>query len=89
MPRGFETKKVIGGAGDAAMRPQAPVNHLDGAGSAFVVGRAEAGLEDTVAGPTGRRGHARMGIADLIDVAVTGVHPSTTAVRQTGRWFLT
>jgi hypothetical protein len=33
-------------------------------------------------------GHARRGVAELIDVAITGVHPSTTEARQTGRWFL-
>jgi hypothetical protein len=39
---------------------------------------AEAGLDDTVADPTGRRGHARTGVAELIDVAIAGVYPSTT-----------
>ena len=78
MLTGFETKKVIAGAGDAAMRPQAPVNVVDGNGSAVIVGRAEAGVDDTVADPTGRRGHARRGVAEPIDVAITGVYPSTT-----------
>jgi hypothetical protein len=27
-------------------------------------------------------------VAELIDVAITGVYPSTTEARQTGRWFL-
>ena len=58
MLTGFETKKVIVSAGDAAMRPQAPVNVVDGDGSAVIVGRTEAGVDDTVADPTGRRGHA-------------------------------
>jgi hypothetical protein len=30
----------------------------------------------------GQRGHARRGVAELIDVAVTGVYPSTTEARQ-------
>ena len=63
MPTGFETKKVIVSAGDAAMRPQAPVNIADGDGSAVIVGRAEAGVDDTVAYPTSRRGHARRNCA--------------------------
>lgn len=88
MPTGLETKTVIVGAGDATMRPRAPVNVVDGDGSAVIVGRAEAGVDNTVADPTGRRGHARRGVAELIDVAITGVHPSTTEARQTGRWFL-
>ena len=87
MLTGLETKKVIAGAGDAAMRPQAPVNVVDGDGSAVIVGCAEAGVDDTVAA-TGRRGLPRRGVAELIDVAITGVYPSTTAARQTGRWFL-
>jgi hypothetical protein len=53
-----------------------------------IVGRAEAGVGDTVADPTGQRGHARRGVAELFDVAVTGVYPSTTEARQTGRWLL-
>jgi hypothetical protein len=66
MPTGLETKKVIVGAGDAAMRPRAPVNVVDGDGSAVIVGRAQAGVDDTVADPTGRRGHAWRGVAELI-----------------------
>jgi hypothetical protein len=88
MLTGLETKKVIASAGDAAMRPQAPVNVVDGVESAVIVGRAEAGVDDTVADPAGRRGHAPRGVAELIDVAITGVYPSSTAARQTGRWFL-
>jgi hypothetical protein len=88
MPIGYETKKVIVSAGDATMRPQAPVNAVDGDGPPVIVGRAEACVDDTVADPTGRRGHARRGVAELIDVATAGVHPSTTEARQTGRWFL-
>ncbi len=42
MLTGFETKQVIAAAGDAAMRPQAPVTVVDGNGSAVIVGRAEA-----------------------------------------------
>lgn len=70
MLTGFETKKVIVSAGDAAIRPQAPVNVVDGDGSAVIVGRAEAGVNDTVADPTGRRRHARRGVAELIDVVL-------------------
>ncbi|WP_369816411.1 hypothetical protein [Mycobacterium sp. 852014-50255_SCH5639931] len=44
MPTGFEAKKVVAGAGDAAMRPRASVNAVDGNGSAVTGGgRAEAG----------------------------------------------
>ena len=89
MLTGFEAKTVNVSAGDAVIRPQAPVNVVDGDGGAVIVGRAEAGVDDTVADPTGRRGHARRGVAELIDVAITGVYPSTTKARQTGRWFLT
>jgi hypothetical protein len=88
MRTGFATKKVIVSAGYAAITPQAPVNVVDGDGSAVIVGRAEAGVDDTVAGPAGRRGHARRGVAELIDLAITGVYPSTTKARKTGRWFL-
>ena len=87
MPTGFETTKVIVSAGDAAKRPQATVNIVDWDGSAVIVGRAEAGVDDTVADPAGRRGHAPRGVAELIDVAITPVYPSSTAARQTGRWF--
>ena len=78
MRTGLATKKVVVGVGDAVMRPQAAVNVVDGDGGAVIVGRAEAGLDDTVAGPTGGRGHARTGVAELIDVAIAGVYPSTT-----------
>jgi hypothetical protein len=87
MPTGFETKKVIVSAGDAAMRPHAPVNVVDGDGGAVIVGRAEAGVDDTVADPAGRRGHARRGVAELIDVAITGVYPSTTEAPKQGGGF--
>jgi hypothetical protein len=70
------------------MRPHAPVNGVDGDSSAVIVGCAEAGVDDTVACPTGRRGHARRGVAEQTDVAIAGVYPSTTEARQTGRWFL-
>jgi hypothetical protein len=40
MPAGFATKKVIVSAGHATMGPQAPVNVVDGDGSAVIVGRA-------------------------------------------------
>jgi hypothetical protein len=77
MRTGLETKEVVVGAGDAVMRPQAPVNVVDGDG-AVMVGRVGAGVHDTVADPTGRRGHARRGAAELIDVAIAGVYPTTT-----------
>ena len=88
MLTGFETKKVIVSAGDAAMRPLAAVNVVDGDGGAVILGRVEAGVDDTVADPTGRRVHARMRVAEQVDVAITGVYPSTTEARKTGRWFL-
>lgn len=74
-------QKVIVSVGDAAMRPQAPVNVVGGDGGAVICGRAEAGVDDTVADSTGQRGHARRGVAELIDVAITGVYPSTTTAR--------
>jgi hypothetical protein len=52
-----------------------------------IVGRAKAGVDDTVAEPTCRRGRARWGVAELIEAAIAGVHPSTTQAGQTGRWF--
>jgi hypothetical protein len=69
MLTGFETKAVIVSAGDAAMRPQAPVNVVDVDSSAVIVGRAEAGVDDTLADPTGRRGHARRGVVALARLA--------------------
>ena len=54
-----------------------------------IVGSAEASVDDTVPDPTGRRGRARWGVAELTGIAIVGVYPSTTAARQTGRWFLT
>lgn len=65
MLTGLETKKVIVGAADAAMRPQAPVNVFDRDGSAVIIGSAE-----------------------LIDVAMAGVYPSTAQARLTRPWFL-
>ena len=38
MRTGFATKKVIVSAGYAAITPQAPVNVVDGDGSAVIVG---------------------------------------------------
>jgi hypothetical protein len=52
-----------------------------------IVGRAEAGVGDTVADPTGRRGHARRAVAELKDVAITGVHPSTQSPAKPGGGF--
>jgi hypothetical protein len=44
----------------------------------------------TIPSPTrqARRGHARRNVAELIDVAITGVYPSPTEARQARRWFL-
>jgi hypothetical protein len=52
-----------------------------------IVGAAEAGVDDIGAEPTCRSGRGRCGVAELIDAAIVGVHPSTTQARQTGRWF--
>ena len=54
------------------MRPQAPVNVVDGDGGAVILGRVEAAVDDTVADPTGRRVHARMRVAELVDVSKLG-----------------
>ena len=51
MLTGFETKKVIVGAGNAVMKPQAPVNVVDGDGGAVIVGRAGAACRRYRRGP--------------------------------------
>jgi hypothetical protein len=84
---GFEAKTVIVSAGDAAIRPQAAVNVIDGDGSAVIVGRAEVGVDDTVSDPTGRRGPARRGVAELIDVAITSVYPAPQRPAKQGGGF--
>jgi hypothetical protein len=38
---GGKAKKVIAGAGDAAIRPQTPINIVDGDPSAIITGRDE------------------------------------------------
>jgi len=88
MRTGFETKKVIVLVGNVATGSQASVNVVDGASGAIVVGCTEAGVRDTVADRAGRRGDARGGIAELIDVEVADVDTSAPKARQTGRWFL-
>ena len=62
--------------GGAAIGRQAAVNVVDRAGSAMIIGCSKAGAHDTVAYPTGRRGHGRRGAADLIDAAISGVCPN-------------
>ena len=47
----------------------------------------EAGVDDIVADPTGRRGHARGGVAELIDVAITGVYPAPQRPAKQGGGF--
>jgi NAD(P)-dependent dehydrogenase (short-subunit alcohol dehydrogenase family) len=84
----FDSKKVIVVGGSAGMGRQVAVDVVRHGGSAVIVGRSKDRVDDTVAEPTGRRGHARWGVAELIDVAITGVYPGTTEDRQTGRWFL-
>ena len=79
MLTGLETKKTSSlAAGDAAMRPQAPVNVVDGNGSAVIVGRAEAVA--TIPSRTREAGAVTPAGAspNSIDVAITGVYPSTT-----------
>jgi hypothetical protein len=71
MPTVLKTNTVIVSARDAAVTPQAPGKVVDG----------------TAADPTGRRGHARRGVAELIDVAIAGVYPSTTAAHKQGGGF--
>lgn len=53
-----------------------------------IVGRPGAGVDDTAADRLGQRVHARMRVAEPVDVAITGVYPRTTDTRQTGRWLL-
>ena len=69
MITGVETKRGHVSAGDAAMRPPAPVNVVDGDGSAVIVGHTEAGVDGTVADPIGRPGHARRGGAAMARLA--------------------
>lgn len=57
-----KAKKVIGSAGDAAMRPQVPVHIDDGDGSAVDIGRGElidlasAGVHPSTAKPVNQSG---------------------------------
>ena len=54
----FEAKKVIVVGGSAGIGRQAAVDVVDHGGSAVIVGREKARVDDTVAELTSRRGHA-------------------------------
>ena len=64
----------VDGGGPAIGR-RAAVNVVDRAGSAMIIGCSKAGAHDTVAYPTGRRGHGRRSTADLIGDAISAVCP--------------
>ncbi|MBV8292895.1 MAG: SDR family NAD(P)-dependent oxidoreductase, partial [Mycobacterium sp.] len=54
----FEAKKVIVVGGSAGMGRQVAIDVVDHGGSAVIVGRSKARVDDTVAELTGRRGEA-------------------------------
>ena len=84
MLTGVRTKKIIVGADGAAMRTQAPVNVVDGDSSAVIVGRAEAGVDHTVACPAGRRGHARRGVAESMSRLPASISAPQRPAKQDG-----
>jgi hypothetical protein len=60
-----------------ATRKPAPSTVAPAACLRVVRRSAEAGVDDTVAEPTGRRSRNRWGVAELIDVAIAGVQSSS------------
>ncbi|AFJ36100.1 SDR family oxidoreductase [Mycobacterium sp. 5-140-3-2] len=65
----FDGKKVIVVGGSAGMGRQVALDVVDHGGSAVIVGRSKARVDDTVADLTGRRGHAWGIAAELTDRA--------------------
>ena len=65
----FEAKKVIVVGGSAGMGRQVAVDVVDHGGSAVIVGRSKARVDDTVAELTSRRGEAWGIAAELTDRA--------------------
>jgi NAD(P)-dependent dehydrogenase (short-subunit alcohol dehydrogenase family) len=70
----FEAKKVIVVGGSAGMGRQVAVDVVEHGGSAVIVGRSKARVDDTVAELTSRHGHAWGIAADLTDrAAITDI----------------
>jgi NAD(P)-dependent dehydrogenase (short-subunit alcohol dehydrogenase family) len=70
----FTNKKVIVVGGSAGMGRQAAANVVENGGSAVIIGRSKARVDDTVAALKGRGGHAWGIDAELTDrAAVTDV----------------
>jgi NAD(P)-dependent dehydrogenase (short-subunit alcohol dehydrogenase family) len=70
----FANKKVIVVGGSAGMGRQAAANVVENGGSAVIIGRSKARVDDTVAALKGRGGHAWGIDAELTDrAAVTDV----------------
>jgi hypothetical protein len=84
MRTGFEAKKVIAIAGDVAIGSPAPVNVVNGVGGAVVIGRTEAGVDDTVTEPTGSRGDARRGGAELMSRLQASIAAPPRPVNECG-----
>jgi short-subunit dehydrogenase len=66
----FEAKKVVVVGGSAGMGRQVAIDVVDHGGSAVIVGRSKARVDDTVAELTSRGGHAWGIAAELTDRAV-------------------
>ena len=76
----FDDKKVIVVGGSAGMGRQVAVDVIDHGGSAVIIGRSKARVDDTVAELTSRRGQAWAVAAELTDrVAITDVQRALSA----------
>ena len=73
----FAAKKVIVVGGKAGMSRQVAVDIVR-RGSAVIVGRSKDRVDGTVADATGRRCHARWGVAELTKRAMARLASSTT-----------
>jgi len=79
-----EARKITVVGGNAGMVREVAVDIVRHGGSAVIVGRPKGHVDDTVADPTGRRGHARWDVAELIDAVkscLTG-YECTTALAE-------
>lgn len=68
----FESKKVVVVGGSAGIGQQVAMDVVEHGGSAVIVGRSKARVDDTVAELTSRRGQAWGIAADLTDRAAVG-----------------
>ena len=66
------------------MGSQAAVNVVNGVGGAVVVGRTETGVDDTVTEPTGSRGDARRGGAELMSRLQASIPAPPKPVNECG-----